>query len=199
MSLFPTFLAPFTKLSRAVKQRGWKGTITQLYVIGDLKFGELKGTDRHGNNYYENVELPYGQHRWVEYSNIHNPDSSQIPPEWHGWMHHTFDEVPSSTVSLDNQYGKTSVVADALYNTHLGKVDNSEHIKYEQHNLSQYRHRGYNVGSLMTEAGEPEPYYKQPGHPLSQNEGGRFQEKKYVTEGNVKTIEFSRRPRVNKK
>jgi hypothetical protein len=114
-------------------------------------------------------------------------------------MHHTFDEVPSSTVSLDNQYGKTSVVADALYNTHLGKVDNSEHIKYEQHNLSQYRHRGYNVGSLMTEAGEPEPYYKQPGHPLSQNEDGRFQEKKYVTEGNVKTIEFSRRPRVNKK
>lgn len=120
---------------------------------------------------------------------------------WHGWMHHTFDEVPSSTPSLDNQYGKTSVVADALYNTHLGKVDNSEHIKYEQHNLSQYRHRGYNIGSLMTEAGEPEPYYKQPGHPLSPkaDEGGRFQEKKYVTEANVKTIEFARRPRVNKK
>lgn len=116
-------------------------------------------------------------------------------------MHHTFDDVPSSTISLDNQYGKTSVVADALYNTHLGKVDNSEHIKYEQHNLSQYRHRGYNVGSLMTEAGEPEPYYKQPGHPLSPkvNEGGRFQEKKYVVEGDAKTAEFARRPRVNKK
>jgi NADH:ubiquinone oxidoreductase subunit len=81
MSLFPTFLAPVTKLSRAVKERGWKGVLTQLYVIGDLKFGDLKGVDRFGNKYYENVELPYGQHRWVEYSNIHNPDSSQIPPE----------------------------------------------------------------------------------------------------------------------
>jgi hypothetical protein len=28
---------------RAVRERGIKGTVIQLYLIGDLKFGELKG------------------------------------------------------------------------------------------------------------------------------------------------------------
>lgn len=73
--------------------------------IGDLKFGELKGTDGFGNKYYEasdtnssiwslltssrissltisqNLELPYGQHRWVEYKNIHDYDATMIQPE----------------------------------------------------------------------------------------------------------------------
>lgn len=85
-----------------------------LIKIGDLKFGEFKGTDRFGNKYFEvkssnnltvnssfvkdrycfrhyartswiiykNLDLPYGQHRWVEYSNIHDYDASMIPPEW---------------------------------------------------------------------------------------------------------------------
>lgn len=39
-----------------------------------------------------------GQHRWVEYADIHNFDASQIPPEWHGWMTHTFDEPPTAYV-----------------------------------------------------------------------------------------------------
>ena len=60
-----TLLAPFTKLMRAVDQRGWNGVMMQLYTIGDLKFGELKGTDKFGNKYYEDLDLPFGQHRWV--------------------------------------------------------------------------------------------------------------------------------------
>lgn len=38
------------------------------------------------------------------------------------------------------------------------------------------RQRGYNVGSLMSKAGEADKYYKQPGHPLSDlaEKGGRF-------------------------
>ena len=75
----------------------------------------MKGTDKFGNKYYENVELPYGQHRstqltplsglllfnfiflfrWVEYANIHDPDPTMIQPEWHGWMHHVFDHTPA--------------------------------------------------------------------------------------------------------
>jgi NADH:ubiquinone oxidoreductase subunit len=35
---------------------------------------------------------------WVEYSDIHNPDASMIAPEWHGWMHHVFDEIPNQHV-----------------------------------------------------------------------------------------------------
>ena len=65
---FSSLMAPFTKLSRSVAERGWNGTMTQLYTIGDIKFGELKGTDQWGNKYYEDVSQPFGQHRWIEYA-----------------------------------------------------------------------------------------------------------------------------------
>lgn len=35
--------------------------------MGEVKFGDLKGVDVNGNKYFENVEYPFGQHRWVEY------------------------------------------------------------------------------------------------------------------------------------
>lgn len=38
-----------------------------------------------------------GRHRWVEYASKDRYNASQIPPEWHGWLHfitdHTGDEV----------------------------------------------------------------------------------------------------------
>jgi NADH:ubiquinone oxidoreductase subunit len=96
-----SFLAPFTKLARQLGERGWRGTMNQLYTVGDIKFGVLKGTDNFGNKYYENVELPFGQHRWVEYSNLDNPDATMIQPEWHGWMHHAFDETPQELDAME--------------------------------------------------------------------------------------------------
>ena len=36
-------IAPIAKLARAVRERGWKGAMQQLYLIGDLKFGQFKG------------------------------------------------------------------------------------------------------------------------------------------------------------
>lgn len=38
-----------------------------------------------------------GRHRWVEYASKDRYNASQVPPEWHGWLHfitdHTGDEV----------------------------------------------------------------------------------------------------------
>ena len=38
-----------------------------------------------------------GRHRWVEYAKKDRYDTSQVPPEWHGWLHcitdHTGDEA----------------------------------------------------------------------------------------------------------
>lgn len=47
-----------------------------------------------------------------------------------------------------------------------------------------YRTRGYKIGSLMTKAEQGDLYYKQPGHPLSEqaNKGGRFQNLKNFEE-----------------
>ena len=43
-----------------------------------------------------------GRHRWVEYAQKGRYNASQVPPEWHGWLHHitdhTGDEVTLSWV-----------------------------------------------------------------------------------------------------
>lgn len=176
MSLF----GPLVKISRALKEKGWKGTVTQLYLIGDIKFGVHKGTDKFGNKYYEDLDLPFGQHRWVEYSNIHDYDATMIQPEWHGWMHHMYDETPDE-VSSPNPLSTTSV-SHAIFNDHIGKIGEKVEAQ-EQVDVTQYRQRGYKVGSRMTGPEDPDLYYKQPGHPLSEKvEKGRFKHTKGAKE-----------------
>jgi len=64
---------------------------TRLYTYFH---GQLVGSDQFGNRYYTVKELPeYGRaKRWVLYKGLAEP--SKVPPEWHGWLHHTFDEPP---------------------------------------------------------------------------------------------------------
>ncbi len=63
--------------------------------------GELVGTDGFGNRYYREkgrrTLLRGGgrasrEKRWVIYRG--EPEASKVPSEWHGWLHHTVDEVP---------------------------------------------------------------------------------------------------------
>lgn len=37
--------------------------------------------DKFGNKYYEDINQPFGQDRWIEYADIHNPDPTLIAPE----------------------------------------------------------------------------------------------------------------------
>ena len=151
----------------------------QLYTIGDIKFGELKGTDKFGNKYYEDLEMPYGQHRWVEYADIHNPDATMIQPEWHGWMHHMFDETPAE---VDMQFAnlQSHDTPHSIYANHVGLIAHESDPKYDQTATSFYRQRGWQVGSVKSKPGDAETYYKQPGHPLSDmaDKGGRFKRRK---------------------
>ena len=52
--------------------------------------GEPVGTDQFGNRYYQNKD---GARRWVIYNGT--VEASRVPPDWHGWMHHTFAEPPT--------------------------------------------------------------------------------------------------------
>lgn len=168
--------APILKLMRSLREFGWRGTLKKLYVYGDLKFGTIVGTDKFGNMYFENKDLPYGQHRWIEYADIHNFDASQIPPEWHGWMTHTFDEPPTAYKIPENLV-QIANPSHAIYASHLGGVISEPE---RQNNKTDFRARGWKVGSLTKKAEEPEQYYKQPGHPLHPlaEEGGRFKNRK---------------------
>lgn len=63
------------------------------------RHGEHVGTDAQGNKYYrsknDKVKTTQGyERRWVIYAG--NNDASNVPGEWHGWLHHSYDGVPES-------------------------------------------------------------------------------------------------------
>lgn len=60
-------------------------------LSGAKKIGE----DGFGNVYYQGKPLKGYKRprRWVMYKG--KPEASSVPPEWHGWLHHQSDVVPS--------------------------------------------------------------------------------------------------------
>lgn len=66
----------------------WNGqTIgTRLFTA---RQGQLVGEDDQGNTFYQTKD---GKRRWVIYSGV--SEASRVSPDWHGWLHHTFDEPP---------------------------------------------------------------------------------------------------------
>ncbi len=87
----------FQSAATIVKQNGglWK-TLCGFYRLDDVKDGELVGTDRNGNRYYQNKRYFVGRSRWVVYNEKYglDYDGSMIAPEWHGWIHYVTDETP---------------------------------------------------------------------------------------------------------
>ena len=57
--------------------------------------GKQTGTDDFGNIYYTGKPRrgQKRERRWVIYNG--KPEASKVPPEWHGWLHHQTDAVPS--------------------------------------------------------------------------------------------------------
>ena len=59
--------------------------------------GALVGEDSFGNRYYEERKASNAEgrkRRWVVYNGY--ADASRVPSDWHGWLHHTFEEAPVS-------------------------------------------------------------------------------------------------------
>jgi len=71
------------------------GTSLTLWRRG----ARLVGEDEQGNRYFEEKKpsLPGGggkrPRRWVVYHGV--AEASRVPPDWHGWLHHTFEAPPS--------------------------------------------------------------------------------------------------------
>ena len=73
----------------------WDGaTIGTLF--NSAMTGEQVGTDAQGNRYYraKKRRADGGERRWVMYLGAN--DASRVPPEWHGWLHNSYDGVPES-------------------------------------------------------------------------------------------------------
>ena len=62
--------------------------------------GELVGTDSYGNRYFRDEKHPlHGrERRWCLFNG--EPEASLVPPEWHGWLHHTM----AAPIPLDSPF-----------------------------------------------------------------------------------------------
>jgi NADH:ubiquinone oxidoreductase subunit len=67
----------------------WNGQTlgTQFYT---WRKGEKVGEDTQGNIFYQSRD---GKKRWVIYNG--EAEASRVDPDWHGWLHHTFKELPT--------------------------------------------------------------------------------------------------------
>lgn len=59
--------------------------------------GVFVGQDETGNKYYEAKDTSDSydgrKRRWVIFNGY--AEASKVPPDWHGWLHHTFAEPPT--------------------------------------------------------------------------------------------------------
>ncbi|RMH39296.1 MAG: NADH:ubiquinone oxidoreductase subunit NDUFA12 [Alphaproteobacteria bacterium] len=67
----------------------WNGSTlgTLLYT---WRKGVKVGEDAEGNVFYRSRD---GRRRWVIYNG--EAEASRISPDWHGWLHFTWDEPPT--------------------------------------------------------------------------------------------------------
>lgn len=67
----------------------WHGQTvgTQLFTA---RHGQRVGEDEQGNVFYQSRD---GKRRWVIYNG--EVEASRVSPDWHGWLHHTFDAPPT--------------------------------------------------------------------------------------------------------
>lgn len=67
----------------------WNGQTvgTRLFTA---RYGQKVGEDEQGNQFYQTSDA---KRRWVTYNGA--AEASRVSPDWHGWLHHTFDEPPS--------------------------------------------------------------------------------------------------------
>lgn len=68
----------------------WWNSQTLGTQIFTARKGVKVGEDGQGNLYYQTRN---GKRRWVIYNG--ECQASRIPPEWHGWIHFTWDEPPT--------------------------------------------------------------------------------------------------------
>ena len=68
----------------------WWRDATPGTLVTTWYSGQKVGEDSFGNRYYETKD---GKRRWVIYAGT--VEASRVPPEWHGWLHHTFAKPPT--------------------------------------------------------------------------------------------------------
>lgn len=78
----------------------WNGATigTRLFTA---RRGEKVGEDEAGNVFYQSAD---GAKRWVIYNG--EVEASRVSSDWHGWLHHTWDEPPTDRPLVHKDWEK---------------------------------------------------------------------------------------------
>ncbi|MEO6387414.1 MAG: NADH:ubiquinone oxidoreductase subunit NDUFA12 [Croceibacterium sp.] len=73
----------------------WDGATIGTSLFSAMN-GDKVGTDAQGNTYFRSDKKTTDgrERRWVIYNGAN--DASRVPPEWHGWLHGSYDALPES-------------------------------------------------------------------------------------------------------
>lgn len=67
----------------------WNGQTVGTWLF-TRRSGVRVGEDAQGNVFYRTAD---DSRRWVIYNG--EAEASRVSPDWHGWLHHTWDSPPS--------------------------------------------------------------------------------------------------------
>jgi NADH:ubiquinone oxidoreductase subunit len=68
----------------------WWNSQTLGTQIFTARRGVKVGQDAEGNIFYQTAD---GKRRWVIYNG--EMEASRVSPDWHGWLHFTYDQPPT--------------------------------------------------------------------------------------------------------
>eukprot|EP01126_Amoeba_proteus_P051044 TRINITY_DN6075_c0_g1_i1.p1 TRINITY_DN6075_c0_g1~~TRINITY_DN6075_c0_g1_i1.p1 ORF type:complete len:155 (-),score=9.67 TRINITY_DN6075_c0_g1_i1:78-542(-) len=154
-------MLPIYKTVQNLKTAWKSGDSLSTFLIrwkknaGQIKNGTLVGTDRFGNQYYEensdNVNSLTGRERWVEYAGW-DKDATQIPPEWHSWLHYICDRpAPLATVPYLSTHQPNMSGTEMAYTPHNFRTNprfNINSVKRVTEQSVRSRHFGFKVDDL---------------------------------------------------
>ncbi len=68
----------------------WHGATLNTLIYTSRR-GVKVGEDEAGNTFYQTSDA---KRRWVIFNG--EAEASRVSPDWHGWLHHTYDEAPTN-------------------------------------------------------------------------------------------------------
>ena len=77
-------------LDTALRAVTWWNSQTWGTQLFTWRNGQKVGEDNQGNIFYETKD---GKKRWVIFNG--EAEASRIDPEWHGWLHRTWEDPPT--------------------------------------------------------------------------------------------------------
>lgn len=85
---------------------GWKAAWSRILRECYIRVGTHVGTDKYGNKYYENNSYFFSRHRFVCYPYVdrYTFDASQVPSEWHRWLHYMTDDPPTKVPPVPRKF-----------------------------------------------------------------------------------------------